>query len=216
MRRPAAPTAPGAPGERRRPSNCPHCSPSEPVRTQVIPSDRPRGGGGGAAYGPGGGGSRPRGHAHKGRLPRGGSPRESGYQDWPAANDPQTPSVPGTKRPPGFGHPSDVGSRAFLSTAQSGPGTGARRMSRGSRARPLLDAPNPVDSLDDPTRDAARRPLESRNHGWDGRLPPFLKRGPTEGTCAPPVTERRPAWQGRSGRRRARTPPEVTRLSPST
>ncbi|KAH2591509.1 hypothetical protein KXW34_004915 [Aspergillus fumigatus] len=45
-------------------------------------------------------------------------------------------------------------------------------MSRGSRARPLLDAPNPVDSLDDPTRDAARRPLESRNHGWDGRLPP--------------------------------------------
>ncbi|KAJ8146956.1 hypothetical protein LV155_008834, partial [Aspergillus fumigatus] len=121
---------------------------------------------------PSGGGSRPRGHAHKGRLPRGGSPRESGYQDWPAANDPQTPSVPGTKRPPGFGHPSDVGSRAFLSTAQSGPGTGARRMSRGSRARPLLDAPNPVDSLDDPTRDAARRPLESRNHGWDGRLPP--------------------------------------------
>ncbi|KAH3616540.1 hypothetical protein KXW67_006474 [Aspergillus fumigatus] len=94
MRRPAAPTAPGAPGERRRPSNCPHCSPSEPVRTQV--------------------------------------------QDWPAANAPQTPSVPGTKRPPGFGHPRDVGSRAFLSTAQSGPGTGARRMSRGSRARPLL------------------------------------------------------------------------------
>ncbi|KAK9575257.1 hypothetical protein V6Z92_010106 [Aspergillus fumigatus] len=216
MRRPAAPTAPGAPGERRRPSNCPHCSPSEPVRTQVIPSDRPRGRWRAAAYGPRVGGSRPRGHAHKGRLPRGGSPRESGYQDWPAANDPQTPSVPGTKRPPGFGHPSDVGSRAFLSTAQSGPGTGARRMSRGSRARPLLDAPNPVDSLDDPTRDAARRPLESRNHGWDGRLPPFLKRGPTEGTCAPPVTERRPAWQGRSGRRRARTPPEVTRLSPST
>ncbi|KAF4247661.1 hypothetical protein CNMCM8057_008024 [Aspergillus fumigatus] len=50
---------------------------------------------------------------------------------------------------------------------------------------------------------ALRRPLESRNHGWDGRLPPFLKRGPTEGTCAPPVTERRPAWQGRSGRRAA-------------
>jgi hypothetical protein len=31
----------------------------------------------------------------------------------------------------------------------------------------LLDAPNTVDSLDDPTKDAARRPLESRNHGWD-------------------------------------------------
>ncbi|KAK9543540.1 hypothetical protein V6Z77_010174 [Aspergillus fumigatus] len=215
MRRPAAPTAPGAPGERRRPSNCPHCSPSEPVRTQVIPSDRPRGRWRAAAYGPRVGGPDPADTPTKGGS-RGAAPRESGYQDWPAANDPQTPSVPGTKRPPGFGHPSDVGSRAFLSTAQSGPGTGARRMSRGSRARPLLDAPNPVDSLDDPTRDAARRPLESRNHGWDGRLPPFLKRGPTEGTCAPPVTERRPAWQGRSGRRRARTPPEVTRLSPST
>ncbi|PKX88269.1 uncharacterized protein P174DRAFT_426128 [Aspergillus novofumigatus IBT 16806] len=63
------------------------------------------------------------------------------------------------------------GSRAFLSTARNEPGTGARRMSRGSRARPLLDAPNTVDSLDDPTKDAARRPLESRNHGWDGRLP---------------------------------------------
>ncbi|OXN14478.1 hypothetical protein CDV57_09591 [Aspergillus fumigatus] len=61
---------------------------------------------------------------------------------------------------------------------------------------------------------ALRRPLESRNHGWDGRLPPFLKRGPTEGTCAPPVTERRPAWQGRSGRRRARTPPENHRPRP--
>ncbi|KAH1743583.1 hypothetical protein KXX56_005524 [Aspergillus fumigatus] len=204
MRRPAAPTAPGAPGERRRPSNCPHCDPVRSPSRALA----------GCGIRPSGGGSRPRGHAHKGRLPRGGSPRESGYQDWPAANDPQTPSVPGTKRPPGFGHPSDVGSRAFLSTAQSGPGTGARRMSRGSRARPLLDAPNPVDSLDDPTRDAARRPLESRNHGWDGRLPPFLKRGPTEGTCAPPVTERRPAWQGRSGRRRARTPPENHRPRP--
>ncbi|KAF7630928.1 hypothetical protein AFLA_000073 [Aspergillus flavus NRRL3357] len=59
-----------------------------------------------------------------------------------------------------------------LGTARNEPGTGARRMSRGSRARPLLDTPNPVDSLDDPTKDAARRPLESRNHGWDGRLPP--------------------------------------------
>lgn len=33
------------------------------------------------------------------RLPQGGSPQESWYQDWPAANDPQTPPVPGAKRP---------------------------------------------------------------------------------------------------------------------
>ncbi|KAK9605180.1 hypothetical protein V6Z94_010080 [Aspergillus fumigatus] len=131
MRRPAAPTAPGAPGERRRPSNCPHCSPSEPVRTQVIPSDRPRGRWRAAAYGPRVGGPDPADTPTKGGS-RGAAPRESGYQDWPAANDPQTPSVPTTgTTPPGFGHPSDVGSRAFLSTAQSGPGTGARRMSRG-------------------------------------------------------------------------------------
>ncbi|PKX88279.1 uncharacterized protein P174DRAFT_426131 [Aspergillus novofumigatus IBT 16806] len=103
---------------------------------------------------------------------RGRLPRESGYQDWPAANDPQTPSVPGPNGPRASVIPAMWGSRAFLSTARNEPGTGARRMSRGSRARPLLDAPNTVDSLDDPTKDAARRPLESRNHGWDGRLPP--------------------------------------------
>ncbi|GAQ05952.1 hypothetical protein ALT_3273 [Aspergillus lentulus] len=141
--------------------------PSEPVRTQVIPSDRPRGRWRAAAYGPRVGGPDPADTPTKGGS-RGRLPRESGYQDWPAANDPQTPSVPGTKRPPGFGHPSDVGLRAFLSTARNEPGTGARRMSRGSRARPLLDAPNTVDSLDDPTKDAARRPLESRKPrlGW--------------------------------------------------
>ncbi|KAF7184864.1 hypothetical protein CNMCM7691_007114 [Aspergillus felis] len=103
---------------------------------------------------PSGGGSGPRGHAHKGRLPRGGSPRESGYQDWPAANDPQTPSVPGTKGPPGFGHPSDVGLPGIFKHGTNDIGAGVRRMSRGSRARPLLDAPNTVDSLDDPAKDA--------------------------------------------------------------
>ena len=77
-------------------------------------------------------GVRPRGHADERRLPRGGSPRESGYQDWPAANDPQTPSVPGTKRPPGFGHPSGPTPR---------PGTfkpGERRHRCGGRPPPFL------------------------------------------------------------------------------
>ncbi|KAK9543525.1 hypothetical protein V6Z77_010189 [Aspergillus fumigatus] len=152
MRRPAAPTAPGAPGERRRPSNCPHCSPSEPVRTQVIPSDRPRGRWRAAAYGPRVGvqtpRTRPQRAAPAGRLPPG------IWVSGLASGQRSTDSIGAGDQtaPPGFGHPSDVGSRAFLSTAQSGPGTGARRMSRGSRARPLLDAPNPVDSLDDLTR----------------------------------------------------------------
>ena len=80
MRRPAAPTAPGAPGERRRPSNCPHCSPSEPVRTQVIPSDRPRGRWRAAAYGPRVEGPDPVDDAGERRIPRGGSPQESGVR----------------------------------------------------------------------------------------------------------------------------------------
>lgn len=42
------------------------------------------------------------------RIPRGGSPQESRCQVWPAAIRPQTPAVPGTKRPPGFGRHSDA------------------------------------------------------------------------------------------------------------
>ena len=38
------------------------------------------------------------------RIPRGGSLQESGFRVWPAAIDPQTPTVPGAKRPPGFSH----------------------------------------------------------------------------------------------------------------
>ncbi|KAI3117977.1 hypothetical protein CBS147326_9959 [Penicillium roqueforti] len=38
------------------------------------------------------------------RIPRGGSLQESEFRVWPAAIDPQTPTVPGAKRPPGFGH----------------------------------------------------------------------------------------------------------------
>jgi hypothetical protein len=41
------------------------------------------------------------------RIPRGGSPQESWCQVWPAAIRPQTPAVPGTKRPPDFGRRSD-------------------------------------------------------------------------------------------------------------
>ena len=38
------------------------------------------------------------------RIPRGGSLQESEFRVWPAAIDPQTPTVPGAKRPPDFGH----------------------------------------------------------------------------------------------------------------
>ena len=88
------------------PSNCPHCSPSDTGPHAGCSTSPPLRALRGLRHTGLGWGVRPRGHADERRLPRGGSPRESGYQDWPAANDPQTPSVPGTKRPPGFGHPS--------------------------------------------------------------------------------------------------------------
>ena len=45
----------------------------------------------------------PRGHAGERRIPQGGYLQESRFQVWPAANHPQTPTEPGTKRPPDFG-----------------------------------------------------------------------------------------------------------------
>ena len=82
-------------------------APRAPVRTQRIPpGKRPHGRRRAAAYGPQEGGPDPVDNADERRIPRGGSPRESRYRDWPAANDPQTPTVPGTQRSPGFGHPS--------------------------------------------------------------------------------------------------------------
>ncbi|GAQ07529.1 hypothetical protein ALT_4850 [Aspergillus lentulus] len=158
--------------------------PSEPVRTQVIPSDRPRGRWRAAAYGPRVGGPDPADTPTKGGSRGAAPPGNLGIRTGQRPTIHRLHRCRGPNGPRASVIPAMWGSRAFLSTARNEPGTGARRMSRGSRARPLLDAPNTVDSLDDPTKDAARRPLESRNHGWDGRLPPFLKRGPTEGTLA--------------------------------
>ena len=114
------------------PSNCPHCSPSDTGPHAGCSTSPPLRALCGLRHTGLGWGVRPRGHADERRLPRGGSPRESGYQDWPAANDPQTPSVPGTKRPPGFGHPSGPTPR---------PGTfkpGERRHRCGGRPPPFL------------------------------------------------------------------------------
>ncbi|RLL92935.1 hypothetical protein CFD26_100415 [Aspergillus turcosus] len=57
-------------------------------------------------------------------------------------------------------------------------------MSRGSRARPLLDTPNTVDSLDDPTKGACAGRSRVETTAGMGDCP-----------------QRRPAWQGRNGRR---------------
>jgi hypothetical protein len=41
-------------------------------------------------------------NADERRIPKGGFLQESRFQVWPAANHPQTPSVPETERPPDF------------------------------------------------------------------------------------------------------------------
>jgi hypothetical protein len=73
-----------------------------------IQPGRPLGRGLAAAYGPRVEGPDPVDNAGERRIPRGGSPQESKCQVWPAAIRPQTPAVPGTKRPPGFGRHSDT------------------------------------------------------------------------------------------------------------
>ena len=146
-------------GTRRRGHPCaPTVAPQAPVRTQGVPPGRP---GTGAVVACGirasGGGSGPRGHADERRLPRGGSPRESGYQDWPAANDPQTPAVPGTKRPPGFGHPQ-------RGAATPGTRPGGHSPAAGGRPPPFLQ------------RGATRYgeppapPVTERQPAWQGRM----------------------------------------------
>ena len=63
------------------------------------------------------------------RIPRGGSLQESKFQVWPAAIRPQTPAVPGTKRPPGFGRRSGT-----PRSPRCGPRT--RQPPQASRPRP--------------------------------------------------------------------------------
>jgi hypothetical protein len=81
-----------------------------------------------AAYGPRVEGPDPVDDAGERRIPRGGSPQESWCQVWPAAIRPQTPAVPGTKRPPGFGRHSDAPHSTRHDPGDRGP--------QASRARP--------------------------------------------------------------------------------
>jgi hypothetical protein len=60
------------------------------------------------AYGPRVEGPDPVDNTDERRIPQGGSLQESRFQVWPAAIRPQTPAMPGTKRPPDFGRRSDV------------------------------------------------------------------------------------------------------------
>jgi hypothetical protein len=112
----------------------PPLSPSAPVRSQGIPPGRPHGRWRAAAYGP-----RVEGPDSADTPTNGGSrgvapPRNLKFQVWPAANHPQTPAVPGTKRPPGFGHRSAcVPSRQWRSgPTYQPPPTASGRTPRGT------------------------------------------------------------------------------------
>ena len=72
--------APGVPGTTRAAIQLPPLSPSAPVRTQVFPPGRPSGRGRAAAYGPRVEGPDPVDNAGERRIPRGGSPQESGVR----------------------------------------------------------------------------------------------------------------------------------------
>jgi hypothetical protein len=98
------------------------------------------------------------------RIPRGGSPQESRCQVWPAAIRPQTPAVPGTKRPPGFGRRSDA-----PRLTRYDPGS---REPRASRARPGRDAPNT------PKQAAAGEGPADAERSCSRRSPPVLVPGP--------------------------------------
>ena len=95
--------SPGVPGETQTTIQLPPLSPSRPVRHAGVPTRSPWRTGVGCGMWPSGEGTGPCGHAGERRIPQGGSLQESRRQVWPAANHPQTPSVPGAKRPSDFG-----------------------------------------------------------------------------------------------------------------
>src|SRR5699024_6131913 len=188
---------PGAPGDRNVTIQVPPLkAPRAPVRTQRIPpGERPHGRRRTAAYGPQEGGPDPVDNADERRIPRGGSPRESRYRDWPAANDPQTPTVPGTQRSPGFGHPS----------ARRGPTPSVIKpvkAARGRTATRLRWATCPRSRGGGHARSEPNAPpVTERQPAWQGRR---KKRAPE--IHASPVRRRLPAVP-----RRRRALPSVRR-----
>ncbi|KAA8643695.1 uncharacterized protein ATNIH1004_010469 [Aspergillus tanneri] len=105
-----------------RPSNCPHCVALQvPVRTQVNPVRSPSRALAGCGIRPSDEGPDPADTPTNGGS-RGAAPQVSMFRDWLAANDPQTPSVPGTRTAPGLQTPLTMGQpRAYLSRRSPGP-----------------------------------------------------------------------------------------------
>ncbi|KAJ5223217.1 uncharacterized protein N7469_009457 [Penicillium citrinum] len=166
--------APGVPGTTRAAIQLPPLSPSAPVRTQVFPPGRPGGRRRAAAYGPRVEGPDPVDDAGERRIPRGGSPPGIWCQAWPAAIHPQTPSVPGAQRPPGFGRSDDGPSGGE-------PGGGARRRRRrssigGGVGHEVTQGTSPGEGI----VQAGKGPLHPTDAGQRGTT---TRRGGRRGDC---------------------------------
>jgi hypothetical protein len=135
-----------------------------------IPPGHPLGRGRAAAYGPRVEGPDPVDDAGERRIPRGGSPQESWCQVWPAAIRPQTPAVPGTKRPPGFRRHSDAPTSDSVRPEQP-------------RAAGITGAPPGGDAPNAHTRRAAagEGPADAER-SCSRRSPPVLVPGPRRHT----------------------------------
>jgi hypothetical protein len=108
--------APGVPGVTRAAIQLPPLSPSAPVRTQWFPPGRPGGRWRAAAYGPRVEGPDPVDNAGERRIPRGGSPQESGFR---CGQRPSVHRLQRCRRP--------KGPRASGATATPAPGPKPRR-----------------------------------------------------------------------------------------
>ena len=94
--------APGVPGTTRGGHPIAPTKPLSAGPHAGVPAWPPERAGAGCGIRPSGGGSGPRGQRRRTADPTGRLPPGIWFQAWPAAIRPQTPAVPGAKRPPGF------------------------------------------------------------------------------------------------------------------
>ena len=99
--------APGVPGTTRGGHPIAPTKPLSAGPHAGVPAWPPGRAEAGCGIRPSGGGSGPRGRRRRTADPTGRLPPGIWCQAWPAAIHPQTPSVPGAQRPPGFGRSDD-------------------------------------------------------------------------------------------------------------
>ena len=181
--------APGVPGTTRAAIQLPPLSPSAPVRTQVFPPGRPGGRRRAAAYGPRVEGPDPVDDAGERRIPRGGSPQESGVRRG------QRPSVHRLHRCRGRRGPRASGA---ATTAPPGvnPGGARRRRRRSSIGGGVGHEVTQGTSPGEGIVQAGKGPLHPTDAGQRGTT---TRRGGEEGGLRMPGTKSRLHIRSRVG-----------------